>query len=361
VAKTKRRFSSNVSRIRGRLRGLARELTARTADSKMPRMAAAPIPVGLVGAGKHGARYLRHLAELPELSLRLLCRRDAVAGAEQARGLGARFVADFRELATSPDVAAVIVVVPPSLNPEICALAAAAGKAVLVEKPLAVGVADCTAIRQVVQRARVPFMVAHTLRFDTVVAAVRAELPRLGPIHQVCLSQRFEPSRLDWLDDRRAAGGGNILHTGVHSFDLLRLFTGEDPQSALALTRRVVTRDTEDDFAALFSFDGPLLASVAGSRATAGRSGAIEISAERGQIVADHVHSFAFRIEARERIALPVAPRAPTVRDTLRAFARMLRDGTPPPITLEDGTWAVAMAEACYRSAESGRAENITI
>ena len=41
-------------------------------------------------------------------------------------------------------------------------------------------------------------------------------------------------------------------------------------------------------------------------------------------------------------------------REALRAFARMVRAGLPPPITLGDGLWAVSMAEACYRSASSG-------
>ena len=321
----------------------------------------AAIPVGLVGAGKHGERYLRHIVDdVPELAVKLLSRRDTAAGEAQARHVGARFVTDFRELAASPEIRAVIAVVPPSLNRELCEIAAAAGKALLIEKPLATTVADGRAIREAVERATVPAMVAQTLRFDTVIRAVVSDLPRLGALHQICLTQRFEPSRLDWLDDRRVAGGGNVLHTGVHSFDLIRHLSGVNPRSALALTRRVVTRDTEDNFNAVFSFEGPLLASVAGSRATDGRSGAIEIAGEHGQIVADHVHGFAFHLRGTERRPIHVGPREPTVRETLRAFTRMLVSDAPPPITLDDGLWAVAMAEACYRSAQSASAEPIT-
>ena len=320
----------------------------------------APIPVGLVGAGKHGERYLRHIAEdVPELRLRLLCRRDEKAGREQATRVGARYVADFLELVASPEVAAVIVVVPPTLNAEICAAAAGAGKAILLEKPLAVGVAEGLEIRRAVEAASIPLMMAHTLRFNSVVRATREAVERLGRVHQVCLSQRFEPSRLDWLDDPRLSGGGNLLHTGVHSFDLLRFFTGESPSTVSARTTRVVTQRSEDNFAALFSFAGTLLGSVAGSRATASRSGAIEIAGEHGQIVADHVDGWAFRITGTRRDPLAVAAPVQTIRETLRAFVPVLRDGTPPPITLEDGLWTVAMAEACYRSAKSNRAEPI--
>ena len=325
-------------------------------------MSGAPIPVGLIGAGKHGERYIRHIhEEVPELSVRLLCRRNRAAGRAQAERLGARYLDDFRALVTSPEIAAVIAVVPPTLNVEICTAAARAGKAILVEKPLTPRVTAGLEIRRAVRAAAVPCMVAHTLRFNSVVRTVRDNLGRLGALHQVSLTQRFEPSLLDWLDDPRVSGGGNLLHTGVHSFDLLRFLTGENPRAVRAETRRVVTRQSDDNFAAVFSFSGPLLAVVSGSRATAGRSGGIEIAGEHGQIFADHVHGSALRLTGAEREPLEVPPAAPTVRETLRAFARMLRDGSPPPITLEDGLWTVAMADACYRSAESGKTEAVVI
>jgi predicted dehydrogenase len=321
-----------------------------------------PIPVGLIGAGKHGERYLRHVIEdVSELRVVLLSRRDAQAGRDQAARAGARYVADFRELVRSPEIEAVIAVVPPALNVEICTLAAGSRKAILIEKPLAVTVADAIEIRRAVERANVPLMVAHTLRFDSVVRTVRAAIDRIAPLHQVCLSQRFEPSRLGWLDDPTKSGGGNLIHTGVHSFDLLRHFTGQDPHSAFAFTTRVTTSRTEDDFAAVFSFGGPLVATVAGSRATASRSGAMELSGEHGQIVADHVHGFATALTATARTSLELLPAVPTVRETLLAFAGALREESPMPITLGDGLWAVAMAEACYRSAETARATRVRI
>jgi predicted dehydrogenase len=318
------------------------------------------IPVGLIGAGKHGERYIRHIVEdVPELRLRLLCRRDAVAGREQADRAGARYVAESLELVASPEIEAVVVAVPPAFHRAICEAAARAGKAILLEKPLATTRSEGLALRDAVVKAAVPFMTAQTLRFNSVVRAVQEEIAALGALHQVCLSQRFEPSALAWLDDPRVSGGGNILHTGVHSFDLLRFFAGADPAAVIARTRRLVTRHTEDSFVALFSFPATLLGSVAGSRATASRAGTIEVAGERGQIVADHIHGWAVRLRGARSEPLTVAAPVPTVRETLRAFARMIRAGEPAPITLADGLWAVSMAEACYRSASSGREAEI--
>src|SRR5689334_14459538 len=176
--------------------------------------------IGIVGAGKHGERYLRHVvADVPAARLVAIARRDTVRGEAQARSYGCRFYADAERLIDDPDVDAVVLVVPPTLNVALARRAAAAGKALLVEKPLATTLADCRAIAAAVATSGITAMVAHTLRFNAVVAAVRAEVPTIGPLHAAVITQRFEPSKLAWLDTRAVAGGGIIVHTGVHSFD----------------------------------------------------------------------------------------------------------------------------------------------
>lgn len=319
-----------------------------------------PIPVGLIGAGRHGERYLRHLIDdVPDLRVVRLSRRDRGRGLEQAEAARARFVDDFRELAVAREIEAVIAVVPPALHAEIAALTIGAGKGLLLEKPLATTVAAASTIVRAAEAAAVPAMVAQTLRFDRVVGALAAELAEIGPLHQITLAQRFEPSRLAWLDDPAAAGGGIILHTGVHSFDLIRVFSGRDPSHVAASAVRSVTERTEDGFAAQFRFEGaPLLASVTGSRATAERSAGIELVGERGQLVGDHHRGEAFLLRDGRSIRINVGPPLPTVRETLLAFAATLR-GAPSAIPLREGLWSVACAAACYRSIDSGRFEPI--
>jgi predicted dehydrogenase len=87
----------------------------------------------------------------------------------------------------------------------------------------------------------------------------------------------------------------------------------------------------------------------------------MELSGEHGQIHADHIHGFATVVTATARTPLDLPPEVPTVREALRAFAGALREESPMPITLGDGLWAVAMAEACYRSVETARAARVSI
>jgi predicted dehydrogenase len=98
------------------------------------------------------------------------------------------------------------------------------------------------------------------------------------------------------------------------------------------------------------------MAGIAGSRATASRSGPIDLEGERGHIIGDHIFGTVSLVEGRTVTPLPVPPMLPTVREIVRDFARVLSAGLPMPIPLEEGLRAVALSQACYASAKAGTA-----
>ncbi|GIW40872.1 MAG: inositol 2-dehydrogenase [Candidatus Binatia bacterium] len=316
----------------------------------------AKVGIGLVGTGKHGLRYARHIREDfgDRAELVAISRRNAEVLERQAADFGCEGYRDYRDLVRSPRVHAVVAVVPPTVVPEICAAAAEARKPLLLEKPAAPSVAAGREMAERVRRAGIPVMVAHTLRYNSVVRALREALPEIGTLHALRLSQRFEPSPLDWIDDPRRAGGGMILHTGVHSFDLLWWFTGLEVERVSCEMERVVTRATEDNFSATLRLRSGVLASVAGSRATKSRTGPIEIVGSAGLLQGDHVHGTASIVRGTELRPLPVEPPVPTVREVLRDFLGVVGEGKRVPIPLEDGLRAVAVAEACYLAFRAG-------
>ncbi len=317
-----------------------------------------PLRIGLIGVGKHGSRYAKHIVEdLPQAELAAVCRRNRQEGEKLAARYDCSFYADYHSLIADTHIDAVAIVVPPARHGEIVATACEAGKHILLEKPVAVSVAEARRIRDCIAASGVRCMVAHTLRFNTVVQAIKAHIAHIAPLHTIYLSQRFEPSPLVWLDRKAESGGGIVLHTGVHSFDLLRFLSGSEVEQVWCQTTQVFTQETEDNFLLLCRMSDPTLKGVvAGSRSTQSRSGLMEISGEKGQLLGDHTHGFAYLIRGLDRIPLPVEPLEPTVREALRAFVEGLRHDRDFPITLEDGLRAVAVAEACYRSALSGKA-----
>jgi len=149
-----------------------------------------------------------------------------------------------------------------------------------------------------------------------------------------------------------------VLNTGVHSFDLLRFLTGCEVTRVWCRTAQIITRETEDSFAMTCQLSNPsLVAAIAGSRAMGGRVGLLELAGARGHLLADHVHGWVHLVRGTERLTLSVPSPVPTVRETLNAFVRALREGTsfPSPSRTGCGQSASPMPHTAQPSA-GGRA-----
>jgi myo-inositol 2-dehydrogenase / D-chiro-inositol 1-dehydrogenase len=161
---------------------------------------------------------------------------------------------------------------------------------------------------------------------------------------------------LGWLDDPGQAGGGVVLQTGVHAFDLMRVLSGLAPEAVSCQTQTIHTRSTEDNFVATVRLGGgAALATVSCARTAGARNGHIELSGERGTLIGDHVLNRAYKVVGTTMHTLPLGEPVATVREALRDFVETLRAGAAMPITLVDGLRAVAVADACYAAARSGQ------
>ena len=314
--------------------------------------------IGLAGLGRHGIRYAQHLlaGDVPGARLVAVHRRRHDEGRAWAGVRGLAYHDTLAGLAADPAVDVVVAALPPSSHPGAVEAAAAARKAVLVEKPLAPTGAQAERAAAAARRAGIEAMVANTLRYNSVIRALAAALPRAGELHLLALNQRLERSGRPWLDD--PAEGGPVLNTGVHGIDVLRFLTGTEVASAQALGRRVHHCATHDLFAATLRLTpGSLIATLDNSRAGSGRSGRIEVAGSERQLVGDFVHGFLFELEGHARRPLAVAEPVPTVREVLRDFVAALASGRPAPIPLEEGVAAVRscalIADAIARAEET--------
>jgi len=323
--------------------------------------------LAVIGTGRHGVRYARHAArDIDGLELAAVCRRDPAQGRALAEELGCSYTAEAGELIESAEVDALVFALPPYLLAGLVPAAARSGKRLIVEKPVAPDLATGLEILEAVESSGVYCMAGHTLRFNSVALALRELIPSIGTVHSVVMSQRFPPqTQLEWLDDPKLSGGGNVLHTGVHCFDLLRFLTGLEPGTVSCQTRRVVTVDTEDNFTATITLEGrdrpDALAMVTCSRTAACYNGLIEISGTEGQLVGDHVTGMLYRLDARGRRELVTADPVHTVKAALDRFVADWRQQAPEaPVGYRDGLAAVAVADACYRAAASGNITEVT-
>ena len=316
-----------------------------------------PLAIGLIGLGRHGQRYARHLASgVRGATLVAVSRRDVAEGRRQASRLGCPYHRDWRELVADPAVEAVCLVTPPGLHLQVARAVARAGKPLLIEKPLATTTQAARAICKAFQRADQALMVAHTLRYIPAIRTLRARINSIGPVRSIHGAMRQEPLPQTWKRDSALAGGGCLLQIGVHLFDTIRYITGEEVSRVWCQTQRVRNAALEDVASAVLTLRGSgALCTIEASKVSGGRTGVVTVVGDRGQLVADFIQGTLLKVVGRAARSLSVGGPRHTLEAVLEDFARIVRRRSPPPITGRDGLQAVRIAEACIRSAAEGR------
>ena len=310
------------------------------------------IGFGLIGTGRHGARYANHLlqGDIPGGRLAAIARRDHALGRKQAEEWGISYHEDARSLAADPAVDAVLVVSLSPFHPEGVEAAAAAGKPVLVEKPLADDLEGCERIAAAVRSAGVPLMVAQTSRYEGVIVGLLEALPSIAPVREALFDLHSEDrTHLGGVFQERLNDRGALLDSGVHYFDLLPRIIG--PIGEVWCERRFVRGTAIDDgYTALFRSSGGATAAVHTARWGGSREERIRVAGDGGLLIASRTPHRLQRIVGRTRENLPFPEVPGTLVPTLDDFLRVCRGETPPPIPLDDGRAAVAVVEACRRS-----------
>lgn len=312
--------------------------------------------IGLIGLGRHGLRYARHLLhDVPQARLAAVCRRQRAEGEQFGAEHGVRFYGDFRELIADPAVEAVVVATPPSAYEAICLESVRQRKPILVEKPLAPTSAIAREIVRAAEAARVPLMTAQTLRFEAPIRLLKEQVARAGEPAYVVLTSRVEPRSTAGRDPGDYGGRGALLEIGIHLLDLVR-FLSEDEVAEVRceLDPREPGAPEARAWVSLRTARGlPCLLEV--SRLAGGRVGRVEWLGREGQLAADWIHQRLRRLYRGTEEEEQVVEGRATLVDAITQFLGALDSGGPMPVTGLDGLRAVEIADACYESAETGR------
>ncbi|MDR2550586.1 MAG: Gfo/Idh/MocA family oxidoreductase [Desulfobulbus sp.] len=310
--------------------------------------------VGVIGTGKHGSRYARHIVQdIEGLELAAVSRRSE-EGRDQAGQWGCSWHADWCALVADPAVDCVISALPPTLNLQVAAACAEAQKPLLLEKPMAVSVAEARAIEELFARNRVGLTIGQTLRYNRVLDYLRGQLADIGHLYGFTANQRLEPATLAWLDEPSAAGAGVTFHSAVHVFDALRWITGQEIVRVMAKTRCMHSQRLEDHLIALVELTNGVIGTVDCSKIGPARSGRFEFIGSLGQLHADQVHHVGESIRGQGRLVLEMGEPLSTIVPFLRDWLAFLRGIRPNPIPGSEGVAAVRVCEACLRSAAKG-------
>lgn len=312
--------------------------------------------VGLIGLGRHGMRYVKHLLEdLPEVRLVAISRRDAARGQALAEERGLRFYQDYRQLIGDVEVEAVLVVTPPVWNLPIAREAIRAGKPLLIEKPLARTGREARELVDAAGERGVPVMTAQTLRYDAAIRLLKQRQEQAGAVRYVVLTQRAEP-RPDVVQHAEDYGGrGVLLEIGVHLLDQVRFLTGDEVAEVSCSIVKPGADGPDSQVVACLRTRGGVPCIIDVSRVSASRTGRVEWIGTNRQLIADWIGRRVTTLLPGGRREEETTQDEPTVLSALRAFFDAVQGRNPVPISGLDGQRAVELADACYESATSGK------
>lgn len=208
---------------------------------------------GVIGCGGIADRRTlpgMMLAENAELVAVMDARVDA---AEQCREkYGAKYAFDKAEdLLALEEVQAVYIASPVFCHKEQCAMAARAGKHILLEKPMGLSVAEACEIASLCEAAGVKLGVGFMMRFHSYHQKMR-ELVSGGLIGEVVSARAqftcwYPEIENCWRQNKSLSGGGAMLDMAIHSIDLIRYITGLEVVESTGLIGNQIFKYSVDD------------------------------------------------------------------------------------------------------------------
>ncbi|MFQ5970815.1 MAG: Gfo/Idh/MocA family protein [Alphaproteobacteria bacterium] len=342
-------------------------------------MAGEVVRVGCIGAGYISAYHLAGLAAAGGAEVRVLMGRTASRAAAVAKRFGIPdVVTDYRAVLDRDDIDAVVIATPDASHEEIAVAAAAAGKAILLQKPMARSAAECRRIIQASRQAGVHLQVSFMHRYFEEVVRARELLAggKLGPVYAVRMRNATPGADwTDWVFSRELVGGGVVHQLGVHGIDLLRHIIGEirTVMGTVALLRKErtladgqrVRPDNDDQALAIYRFgDGVHASHEMSFNEIQGvdrfrleiycADATVMLRTERGQLAL-----YAPGMTGSPGWFTPQLPSPVFGERHHRHWLDTVRGKVAPDETALDGLATILVAEAICRSAETGREQRV--
>jgi phthalate 4,5-cis-dihydrodiol dehydrogenase len=226
-----------------------------------------PLRIGVAGLGRAFTLMLPTFTR--DARIRLVAATDPLpmARAQFERDFGAPTHDSVEALCADPAVQVVYIATPHQFHAEHVSIAAAHGKHVLVEKPMAITLAQCSAMIEVTDAAGVAMIVGHSHSFNAPILRTRALIDSgaFGAVRMLTALNftdfLYRPRRPEELDTQ--AGGGVIHSQATHQIDVLRLLGGGRVSSVFAHTGAWdPSRPTEGAYQALLTFEHGAIASA---------------------------------------------------------------------------------------------------
>jgi predicted dehydrogenase len=335
------------------------------------------LKVAIIGCGRiaprHGAAF-NEIAESHRVRVAACC--DLVEGRATnfANNYGGDVYTDYRAILDRPDIDLVSICLPSGLHARVGIEAAAAGKHVLVEKPIALTLEDADALIAACESAGVTLGVVLQNRFNPPMRDLRAlvDSGALGRLYLGNATVRwYRPQEYyeDGWHGTWAMDGGALMNQSIHHIDALQWLMG-DVESVYAYTGTLAHRmEAEDVGVAVIRFRNGALGSVEGSTLTYPENleGSVALFGEHGSVKVGGtaLNRKVFwkvqgQLEHEREMLTREAVDPPSVygyshREQLIEMVTAIRDGRPPSTHGREARRSLALVTAMYQSARERR------
>jgi UDP-N-acetyl-2-amino-2-deoxyglucuronate dehydrogenase len=344
-----------------------------------------PLRIAIVGSGNIASTHAMALSLVPDVRLVAVCARNEKSGALLAEKAGARVFASVDELLSGGNFDAALIATPSGVHQDAVLPLLKAGRHVLCEKPLEIATSRVRAMLTAAEEAGVILAGFFPLRCGAGAQAIRdaVEVNRFGRM-------TFVSARVKWWRDGAyygssgwrgtwdLDGGGALMNQGIHAVDLLQWCGGPVREvSAFSGTLAHDGLEVEDTLAATLHFESGALGTLAATTSCyPGLPLSLEVSGDRGTavLVDDKIERWSFAEEApgdeivrangeagqvRGGASDPRAISCEGHRRQIEGFCRSIREGVRDFIPATEAGRAVAIVEAIYEAARSGKTQPV--
>lgn len=334
----------------------------------------------------HIHAYCRQIQQFSDARLVAGWDHDSVRAKNNAERYGIACHADLEELLSQRDIDAVIVTAETNRHADLIIAAAAAGKSILCQKPMATTLADCDRIIEAVEQYGVHFQMAFQMRCDPLNQQIKAwvadgALGRIGALRRRhCINFLFNPGVATgdtaWHIDP-VANVGMFFDDATHATDFLYWLMGP-PVSVIAEIDNVLTNVAPDDTGiAVYRWANGAMGALFNASVTLAGENTCEIYGDEGVIIQNYddgvsvghapanaaaLKLFRKKTGTWETFDYPLPPNhGERIAAVPRPWVDSLIQGTPPTVTARDGKVSVAMSLAAYESARQGKRINLML
>ena len=322
----------------------------------------------LIGAGRIGRVHAEHLS-------RRIAEANLLAVVDVSLEAAARCAADFQipsfgrdseRILGNPSIDAVVICSSTPTHPGLIEAAAAAGKHIFCEKPLALNLQQIDGAIQAVRNQGVKLQVGFNRRFDPSFRQVRALVAagKIGVPHLVRVTSRDpEPPPAEYVK----ASGGIFLDMTIHDFDISRFLVADEVEELYATGSNLIdpaigqAGDLDTAVVTLRYVNNTLGTIDNSRRAVYGYDQRIEVFGSEGQVVVGNhtphqaVHSNAMGVQGPLPLYFFLERYQESYVAEMKSFIEAVLRDSPPPVGGADGRRAVVLGLAAWKSYRENR------